>query len=167
MQTKSWNHTTCFRYNLICNTKWSRDSSVRIALGYRLEDRGSRVRFPAGAGNFLHHRVQNGSRAHPVSYPTDSFPGVKRPGREADQSSPSSAKVKEWVELYLHSNTPLWCDAQLKKKHRDNYLSFCNTNCERSGNANFTRVKIHNSKKGSERFLHFSIHFSIFISVLL
>jgi len=34
---------------------------------------------------------------------------VKRPGREADHSHPSSAKVKEWVELYLHfPNTPLW-----------------------------------------------------------
>jgi hypothetical protein len=32
-----------------------------------------------------------------------SFPGVKRPGREADHSPPSSAEVKEWVELYLHS----------------------------------------------------------------
>jgi hypothetical protein len=32
--------------------------------------RGSRVRFPAGAGNFsLHHRVQAGSGAHPASYP--------------------------------------------------------------------------------------------------
>jgi hypothetical protein len=31
---------------------------VAIVLGYRLDDRGSRVRFPAGAGNFsLHHRV--------------------------------------------------------------------------------------------------------------
>jgi hypothetical protein len=39
----------------------SRDSSVGIALGYGLNDRGSRVRFPAGVGNFsLHHRVQNG-----------------------------------------------------------------------------------------------------------
>jgi hypothetical protein len=28
--------------------------------------------------------------------------GVKRPGREADHSSPSSAEVKEWVELYIH-----------------------------------------------------------------
>jgi hypothetical protein len=47
----------------------SRDSSVGIALGYGLEDRGSRFRFPAGAGNFsLHHRVQNGSGAHPASY---------------------------------------------------------------------------------------------------
>jgi hypothetical protein len=34
----------------------SRDSSVGIALGYGLDGRGSRVRFPAGAGNFsLHH----------------------------------------------------------------------------------------------------------------
>jgi hypothetical protein len=46
------------------------NSSVGIALGYGLDDRGSRVRFSAGAGNFsLHHRVQNGSGAHPVSYP--------------------------------------------------------------------------------------------------
>jgi hypothetical protein len=38
--------------------KASRDSSVGIALGYGLNDRGSRVRFPVGAGNFsLHHRV--------------------------------------------------------------------------------------------------------------
>jgi hypothetical protein len=48
----------------------SRDSSVGIALSDRLDDRGSRVRFPAGAGNFcLHHRVQNGSGVHPASYP--------------------------------------------------------------------------------------------------
>jgi hypothetical protein len=47
-----------------------RDISVGIALGYGLDDRGSRLRFPAGAGNFsLHHRVQNGFGAHPASYP--------------------------------------------------------------------------------------------------
>jgi hypothetical protein len=35
-------------------------------------------------------------------------------GREADHSLPSSAEVKEWLELYLHSpNTPSWCGAQL------------------------------------------------------
>jgi hypothetical protein len=77
----------------------SRDSSVGIALGYGLDDRGSRVRFSARAGNFsLHHRVQNGSGTHPVSYQW--VPGtlslvVKRPGREADHSPPSSAEVKE------------------------------------------------------------------------
>jgi hypothetical protein len=81
----------------------NRDNSVGIALGYELDDRGSRVRFPAGAGNFsLHHRIQNGSGAHPVSYPMGtrgSFLGVKRSGREAGHSPPSSAKVTECVEL--------------------------------------------------------------------
>jgi hypothetical protein len=66
-----------------------------------------RVQFPAGAGNFsLHQRVQDGSGAHPASYPVGtrgSFLEVKGPGREADQSPPSSAEVKECVELYLHS----------------------------------------------------------------
>jgi hypothetical protein len=46
--------------------------------------------------------------------------GVKRPGSEADHSPPSSAEVKECVELYLHSpSTPSWCGAQLK--HRDSF----------------------------------------------
>jgi hypothetical protein len=57
---------------------------VGIALGYGLDGRGFRVRFPAGAGNFsLHHRVQNGSGAHPVSYPMGTrscFPGGKAAG---------------------------------------------------------------------------------------
>jgi hypothetical protein len=50
-------------------------------LGYGLHDRGSRVRFPAGAGNFSLRRVQNGSGA-----PSDpmgsggSFPGDKVAG---------------------------------------------------------------------------------------
>jgi hypothetical protein len=77
------------------------DSSVGKALGYGLDDRGSRVQFPAGAGNFsLHHCLQNGSGAHPASYPMgirSSSLGVKWPGREADHSPPSSAEVKnEW-----------------------------------------------------------------------
>jgi hypothetical protein len=45
-------------------------SFFSIALGYRLDDRGFRVRFPAGAGHFsLHHRVQTGSGSHSASYP--------------------------------------------------------------------------------------------------
>jgi hypothetical protein len=39
-------------------------------------------------------------------------------GLEADLAPPSSAEVKEWVELYLHSsNTPSWRGAQ--GEHRD------------------------------------------------
>jgi hypothetical protein len=90
----------------------------------KLSDRGSRVRFPARAGNFLlHHRVQNGSEAHPASYPMGngiSFPGVKRSRREVDHSPLFSAEVKGRVELYVHSpNTPSSRRAQLK--HRDNF----------------------------------------------
>jgi hypothetical protein len=43
------------------------------------------------------HSVQTGSRGHPVSSPVGiggSCPGVKRPGRVADRSPPSSAEVK-------------------------------------------------------------------------
>jgi hypothetical protein len=62
----------------------SRNSSVGIALGYGLDDQGTKFRFPARAGNFsLHHRVQNGSGAHSASYPMgtrDSFPGGKAAG---------------------------------------------------------------------------------------
>jgi hypothetical protein len=39
---------------------------------------------------------------------------------EADHSPPSSAEVKDCVDLYLHSSsTPSWSGAQLK--HRDNF----------------------------------------------
>jgi hypothetical protein len=102
-------------FSLVSSIYESRDSSVGIALGYGLDDQGPRVRFQAWAGNFsLHHRVQNGSGAHP---PIQWVPGafsleIKRQGRESDHSPPSSAEVKECVELYLYSpNTPLWCDA--------------------------------------------------------
>jgi hypothetical protein len=58
--------------------------SLGIALGYGLDDRGYKVRFPAGAGDFsLHHNVQNGSGAHPASYPmgtSGSFLGGKAAG---------------------------------------------------------------------------------------
>jgi hypothetical protein len=85
----------------------SHDSSVGIALGYGLDDRGSRVQLPAGAGNFsFHHRVQNGSG--PTQPPIQWVPralslGVKRPGREVDPSPPSSAEVKN---LLSYTSTP-------------------------------------------------------------
>jgi hypothetical protein len=59
----------------------------------------TRVRFRAGTGKFSpRHRVQIGSTVYPPSYQVgarDSFPGVKRPGREVDHSHPSSAEVKK------------------------------------------------------------------------
>jgi hypothetical protein len=69
--------------SLLLTPNKCRDSSDGIVLGYGLGDRGSRVRFPAGAGNFsLHHRVQTGSEAHPASYAvgTRGSPGGKAAG---------------------------------------------------------------------------------------
>jgi hypothetical protein len=104
----------------------SRDSSVGIALGYGLDDRGSRFRFSAGARNFSLHRVQNGSGVHqpPIQWVPGALSlGVKRPLHEADHSPPSSSEVKEWVELYLHSlNMPSWRGAPLK--HGDNFTFY-------------------------------------------
>jgi hypothetical protein len=66
---------------------------------YGLDDRAIEVRSPTGAENFSSSPcVQTGSEAHPASYPMGtrgSFPGGEaRPGRDADHSPPSSAKVK-------------------------------------------------------------------------
>jgi hypothetical protein len=62
----------------------SHDSSVGIALGYGLDDRGFRIQFQARAGNFsLRHHIHNGSGAHPASHPMGtrgSFPEGKVAG---------------------------------------------------------------------------------------
>jgi hypothetical protein len=49
--------------------------------------------------------IQTGPGAHPASYTmcTWSLPGVKRSGLGVDHPPPSSAEVKERVELYLYS----------------------------------------------------------------
>jgi hypothetical protein len=47
--------------------------------------------------------------------------GMKRPGRDADRSPPSSAEVIQCVELYLQPTTLSWNGAQLKTKHRDTF----------------------------------------------
>jgi hypothetical protein len=76
----------------------SRDSPVCTVLGYGLDDRGSRVRFPAGLGIFLFtttSRIVPGPNQSPIHWvPWALSVGVKRPGREADHSPLSSTEVK-------------------------------------------------------------------------
>jgi hypothetical protein len=52
------------------------------------------------------HVIQTGYGAHPATYPMDnrdSFPGVKRPGREAEHSVPTTAEVKK---MWIYTPTP-------------------------------------------------------------
>jgi hypothetical protein len=61
------------------------------------------VRFLAGSrGVSVSHSVQNGTGAHPVSYTIGSggsVPGLKRPGREANHSHPSTAEVQNGMAV--------------------------------------------------------------------
>jgi hypothetical protein len=108
---------------MVYQVSQSRDSSVSTALGYGLD---GVLGFDSwrGLGIFLFttaSRTTLGSTQPPIQWvPGDLSLVVKRPRREADHSPPSSAEVKECVELYLHSpNTPSWRGAQLN--HRDNF----------------------------------------------
>jgi len=74
-----------------------------------LRDERSADRIPVGAT--FSAPVQTGPGAYPASHIMDngSFPGVKRPRRWVDHPPPSSAGVKETVELYLYSPyAPSW-----------------------------------------------------------
>jgi hypothetical protein len=109
-----------------------RDSSVGIALGCGLDDRSSRVRFPAGLGIFLFTTASRTALV-PIEPPIQWVPealslGVKRSAREADHSPPSNAEVQECVALYLLPQYVFmaWCLV----KHRDNFtfISACTGN---------------------------------------
>jgi hypothetical protein len=71
--------------------------------------------------------------------------------READQSPPSSAEAKEWVELYLHSpNMSSWRGAQCKIKAQGQiylYLYFTFSRFTRPG-------KLNSIMNGSKSIIH-------------
>ena len=80
-----------------------RDSSVGIATRYGLGSPGIESRW----GEKFSAPVQTGPVAHPASCTmgTGSFRGVKRLRRGADSPPPSSAEVKEKVQLYFYSSS--------------------------------------------------------------
>jgi hypothetical protein len=104
------------------------DFSVRLAQWYSAGALAgwSEFRVPAEAGNpSLHHRVQTGSTASPPSQLPIQWVigalslGVKRPGLEADHSSPSSVEVKNaWSDTASPQyGSMAWCLV----KHRDSF----------------------------------------------
>jgi hypothetical protein len=94
---------------VLLNIQLSQDSIVSIATCYGLDDRGVRVRVPVGSRIFSSPIVQTRSGVHPISYTMDTggyFTAVKRPGREADHSRPTSAEVKK-MDPYIQSSVRL------------------------------------------------------------
>jgi hypothetical protein len=76
-----------------------------IALGYGVDDRGFDSRRGLVISTFTTvSRTALGTTQPPIQWVSGALSlGVKLPGREADHSPPSSAEVKECVELCLHS----------------------------------------------------------------
>jgi hypothetical protein len=90
----------------------SRDSVVGIVTSYGTEDRGVGVQVPVVSRIFFSpHRPDRpwGSTQPPIQWvPGALSPGVKRPGREADQSLKARVEVKEmWI--YASSPTYAFC----------------------------------------------------------
>ena len=84
-----------------------RDSSVGIATTLQAGRSGDRI--PVGARFSAPTHTGPGAHPAPCTISTGSFPGVNRPGRGVDHPPPSSAEVKERVELYLYSPSgPSW-----------------------------------------------------------
>ena len=100
--------TKSLKYNYYKSNQ--RHSSVVIATGYGVDGPGIESHW-GGGGTRFSALVQIGPEARSASYTmgTGSFQGVKRPGRDVDHPPPSSAEVKESVELYLYSiSGPSW-----------------------------------------------------------
>jgi hypothetical protein len=99
---KSVNHI----YSGSADLHVSRDSAVGIATGYGLDDRGVEFESREGQEFSLLHVVQTGAGAPPISLSNRQrglSPGVKRQGREADHSPPTSAEVKK---MWIYTSTP-------------------------------------------------------------
>jgi hypothetical protein len=80
-------------------------SSVGMATGYGLDEQGFNTWWGLGIFPFdTMSRLALGPTQPPIHWVSGALsPGVKQLRHEADCSPPSSAKVKEYVELYLHS----------------------------------------------------------------
>jgi hypothetical protein len=83
------------------------DSAVGIATGYAFDYRGSRSSSRGRVKNFLFStssRPALGTTQPLIQWvPGVLSPGLKRPGREADNSPPTNAEVKK---MWIYTSTP-------------------------------------------------------------
>jgi len=84
------------------------DSLIIIALGYRLDNQGSRAWFPVGAGKFSSRTALGPTQPYIQWVPGILSRRVKRAGREADHSPPSSAEISKAWSYTSISHTSLW-----------------------------------------------------------
>jgi hypothetical protein len=73
----------------------------------------------------LRNRFHTGSGDNPVSYPMGtggSFPVVKKPRREGDHSSPSSAEVKN---AWSYTSTPTLLYGVVRTQAQDVFVACC------------------------------------------
>jgi hypothetical protein len=89
----------------ILHIQWGRDSVVGIATGYGLGEWGVGVRVPVVSRIFFtSSRPALGPTQTPIEWVSGALsPGVKRQGREADHSHPTSAEVKK---KWIYTSTP-------------------------------------------------------------
>jgi hypothetical protein len=78
----------------------SRDSVVSIATSYGLDDRGVGVRVLVVSRIFS---KSSSLAPRSTQAPIKWVPEVKRPGREVDQSTPTSAEDKK---MWIYTSTP-------------------------------------------------------------
>jgi hypothetical protein len=107
--TRLWKPINFNSKHFFCRIE--RDSSVDIATRYWLDGRGS---ISSRVKRFsLFHNVQTSPGAHPDSYliPGALSSGVKRPGRDANHSPPSSASVKKDGAILTLPQTSAWRSA--------------------------------------------------------
>jgi hypothetical protein len=104
------------KYTTTINTRWEETQRVMAAKLIRLTHK-------IAIQLHLVHRVQNGSGAHPASYPMGtrgSFLGGKATGAWSWPLTSIYWRGQECVGLYLrYPNTPSWRSVHLKKR-RDN-----------------------------------------------
>ena len=85
----------------VCAYTVGRDGVIGVAASYGLDGPGIESRWRRDFPN--PPRPSVGLTQPPLQWVPDVFPGLKRPGRGVDHPPPSSAEVKERVELYPYS----------------------------------------------------------------
>jgi hypothetical protein len=95
------------KHNICTNVPSSQILVVGLATGYGLEDQGVGVRVPVWARIFTSPCRPDGLWGPPNllsnGYWGALSPGVKRQGREADHSPPTSAGVKK---MWIYTSSP-------------------------------------------------------------